>query len=67
MLGEDHSNKLNESNHSFAKDCARYNAIYAEIREPELGGAPIGDAEMRNLKHERRILKDNLYEQLVAD
>jgi len=78
MLGEDHSilkefpehaekiNALNKSNPDFAKDCDRYNAVDAEIRELELGNSPIGDADMHDLKHERRVLKDSLYEQLTA-
>lgn len=79
MLGEDHSlvkefpehakkiDSLNESDPGFAKDCQRYNSVDAEIRELELGSAPIGDAEMHELKHERRVLKDKLYSQLIAD
>jgi len=79
MLGEDHSllkefpkhkdkiNKLNASNGDFAKDCERYNAVDAEIRELELQSAPIGDSEMHDLKHERRVLKDSLYKQLIED
>jgi uncharacterized protein YdcH (DUF465 family) len=79
MLGEDHSlikefpehaekiNALTKSNPDFSDQCDKYNALDRQIRELEVGGAPIGDTEMRDLKHERRMLKDSLYKQLLAN
>ena len=79
MLGEDHSilhefpeyaekvQALKKADPDFGKQCDRYDALDAQIRELELVGSPISDADMRELKHERRTLKDQLCEQLRAD
>ncbi|PIE44507.1 MAG: hypothetical protein CSA50_00200 [Gammaproteobacteria bacterium] len=78
MLGEDHSllhefpehketiTQLLESDPAFASECKRYNDLDAEIRELELNSAPIDDAEMHLLKHQRAELKDDLYLKLEA-
>ncbi len=77
MLGENHSliNEfpeyqdiiavLTESDEVFAKDAKQYNALDKEIRTLELNGAPVDDEAMHQLKHERAILKDALYQRLV--
>ena len=78
MLGENHSLSnefpeyqdvmaaLSQSDESFANDARRYNALDKEIRVLELNGAPIDDAAMHQLKHERAELKDALFARLVA-
>ena len=77
MLGEDHSlakefpehvdkiAKLIASDDEFAKDAKRYHALDKEIRILELDGAPIDDDSMHQLKNERAMLKDTLYQRLV--
>ncbi|MDR8522725.1 MULTISPECIES: YdcH family protein [Shewanella] len=77
MLGEDHSlihefpeyqdsiAKLCQNDEAFAKDTKHYNALDKEIRILELKGAPIDDEAMHKLKHDRAVLKDALYQQLV--
>ena len=79
MLGENHSlinefpeymdtiNKLIESNKGFAKDAKRYNDLDEEIRNLELNQAPIDDGAMHQLKHDRAVLKDVLYQRLVDE
>ena len=78
MLGEDHSlahefpayrdtiARLIENDPDFAKDAKQYHSLDREIRELELNGAPISDDEMLHKKHDRAVLKDSLYERLVA-
>ena len=78
MLGEDHSlthefpehleliAKLAINDRGFAKEAKRYDTLDKEIRVLELDGAPIDDDAMHQLKHERAVLKDSLYEQIVA-
>ena len=77
MLGENHSltnefpdyqdiiAKLIDSDEAFAKDAKHYDALDKEIRELELNGAPIDDQAMHQLKHDRSVLKDALYQRLV--
>ncbi|MBW8183056.1 YdcH family protein [Shewanella nanhaiensis] len=79
MLGEDHSLihefpeykdvivKLSQSNDTFANSVKQYNALDKEIRELELNGAPIDDEAMHQLKHDRAVLKDSLYQCLTLD
>ena len=79
MLGENHSLihefpeykdlivALSQSNETFANQTKKYNALDKEIRELELNGAPIDDEAMHQLKHDRAILKDALYQYLVAE
>ncbi|MFC4993772.1 YdcH family protein [Rubritalea tangerina] len=78
MLGENHSlnhefpefkeriEKLIDADSSFAEKVKKYNALDKEIRVLELDGAPIDDEAMHQLKHERAVLKDVLYERLKA-
>ena len=78
MLGEDHSlvhefpeyldviSKLTASDEGFAKEAMQYDALDKEIRELELNGDPIADDAMHQLKHERSVLKDALYQRLLA-
>lgn len=77
MLGENHSlinefpeyqeiiTRLIESDEVFAKDTKHYNALDKEIRILELNDAPIDDEAMHQLKHDRAVLKDALYQRLV--
>jgi uncharacterized protein YdcH (DUF465 family) len=77
MLGEDHSLanefreykdtifKLTQSDEVFAKDTNLYNDLDKEILELELNGAPIDDDAMHELKNERAVLKDTLYQRLL--
>ncbi|SET00749.1 YdcH family protein [Thalassotalea agarivorans] len=78
MLGEVHSlindfpelkdkiNALNESDVVFADKNKQYNALDKEIRELELNSAPIDDEAMHQLKHDRAVLKDELYQQISS-
>ena len=77
MLGEDHSlvnefpeyqeiiTRLTRNDEAFAKDTNDYNALDKEIRELELNGNPIDDEAMHQLKHDRAVLKDSLYQRLL--
>ena len=79
MLGENHSLvnefpehkdiivKLTKSDKSFAEDTKHYNALDKEIRMLELNGGPIDDEAMHQLKHQRAVLKDALYQRLVDE
>lgn len=78
MLGEDHSlahefpehldtiSQLVTSDDVFAEDTKQYNQLDAEIRKLELKGSPIDDDDMHQLKHDRAVLKDSLYQRLIA-
>ena len=78
MLGEKHSldndfpqykeliAKLSSSDEAFAKKSKHYHQLDKEIRVLELNNAPIDDTAMHQLKHERAMLKDELYQQLVS-
>ncbi len=77
MLGEDHSllhefpehkeriEQLLGSDENFAKDTKRYNELDKEIRVLELADSPIDDDAMHQLKHDRAVLKDSLYQRLT--
>jgi len=79
MLGENHSlvnefpeykdsiARLSKSDEVFAKNTKHYDALDKEIREHELNDAPIDDEAMHQLKHERAVLKDALYQRLVGE
>lgn len=79
MLGEDHSllnenpelkeliTKLTKSDRKFSEKNQKYNKIDKEIRQLELNNSPINDEAMQKLKHNRRILKDSLYEDLLLE
>ena len=78
MLGEDHSlvnefpefkeliAELSNNYSSFLDDVQNYNRLDAEIRNLELENSPIEDMAMHQLKHERAVLKDRLYQWLVS-
>jgi len=78
MLGEIHSlvndfpeledvvMQLTQTDKTFAKLNEKYNALDREIRGLELDDAPIADASMHSLKHERAELKDKLYQLLLS-
>ncbi len=76
MLGENHAlvnefpefeqliTKLVSSDGAFATEMKKYNALDEEIRKLELQNAPITDESMQEMKHERAVLKDTLYQLL---
>ncbi len=78
MLGENHSllnefpeqqeaiNKLIQADEVFAKDAKTYNGLDEEIRNLELSNSPIDDEAMHQLKHDRSVLKDSLYQRIQA-
>ncbi|WP_117233806.1 YdcH family protein [Vibrio maerlii] len=78
MLGEVHSlvndfpehkdkvEALISNDESFAAENKRYNELDKEIRVLELNGAPIDDEAMHQLKHDRSVLKDALYQRLTS-
>lgn len=78
MLGEKHSllndfpslkntiEVLLKNDASFAEENKRYNALDKEIRELELQDDPISDEAMHQLKHNRAVLKDDLYQKVIA-
>ncbi|KXF83498.1 YdcH family protein [Enterovibrio coralii] len=77
MLGENHSlmnefpefknliEELAGSNAAFASEMKEYNALDKKIRVLELNDSPINDDAMRQLKHDRAVMKDALHLQLV--
>ncbi len=79
MLGEDHSLlnefpefkdiilRLVESDREFLENNQKYNELDKEIRTLELNNTPIDDAEMHQLKHSRRVLKDLLHQRLTKE
>ena len=79
MLGEKHSlnsdfpefkdtiTRLCKADDKFAEQTKRYNKLDEEIRGLELNNAPIDDEAMNLLKHDRSVLKDVLYQQLVLE
>lgn len=78
MLGEVHSlvndfpehkdkvEALIASDDTFAADNKRYNELDKEIRVLELNGAPIDDEAMHQMKHDRSVLKDSLYQRVTS-
>ncbi|WP_462159925.1 YdcH family protein [Pseudoalteromonas sp. GB56] len=79
MLGEKHSllndfPQYNDLIHSlakkdlhFKKTMQRYDEMDKEIRNLELRNSPIDDIDMHEKKHQRAVLKDELYEFLKAN
>ncbi|WP_086931879.1 YdcH family protein [Agarilytica rhodophyticola] len=77
MLGENHSlthefpeyidkiKELLQSDVKFSEKMKVYDAIDEEIRSLELRDSPIGDDIMREKKHIRSVLKDELYRLLI--
>lgn len=51
----------------FAGDMDRYDALDARIRKLEELGTPVADETIEDLKKERLLLKDRLYERLRSE
>lgn len=78
MLGENHSlqsdfpeykaliAELVANDSTFASEALKYNTLDEEIRNLELKGAPASDETLHQMKHERAVLKDTLYQKLQA-
>jgi uncharacterized protein YdcH (DUF465 family) len=78
MLGEKHDlvhefpelegkiEAMRENNASFAGLMDRYDEIDARVRRLEELGTPVADETIEDLKKERLLLKDRLYELLRA-
>lgn len=78
MLGESHAlifdfpeyrdaiSALNSEDKDFSDKAARYHELDLEIRRLELKDSPVSDDTMHQLKHERSVLKDILYEKMRA-
>jgi uncharacterized protein YdcH (DUF465 family) len=76
MLGEVHDlvhefpelhdkiDEMRESNPPFADLMDQYDAIDARVRKLEELGTPVADETIEDLKKERLLLKDKLYELL---
>jgi uncharacterized protein YdcH (DUF465 family) len=79
MLGENHSlnndfpeykdtiSALSKSDEKFAEKAKQYNQLDKEIRVLELKDAPIDDETMHQMKHDRAMLKDLLYQRLLSE
>ena len=77
MLGENHSlnsdfpeyreviSALNKNDAKFAEKAKQYDELDKEIRVLELKDAPIDDETMHQMKHDRAMLKDLLYQRLL--
>lgn len=77
MLGENHSlnnefpqfkaliAELVVNDSAFATEFKQYHTLDEDIRKLELNGAPIGDESMHQMKHDRSVLKDRLYQRLL--
>jgi uncharacterized protein len=78
MLGESHDllhefpdleNKiaaLKESNQDFDRLMTEYDTLDARVRRLEELGTPVADETIEDLKKERLLLKDRLYDMLRA-
>jgi len=76
MLGETHDllhefpelegqiETLRESNTAFAELMEQYDDLDARVRKLEELGTPVADETIEDLKKERLLLKDKLYELL---
>ncbi|WPL19146.1 hypothetical protein Thiowin_04252 [Thiorhodovibrio winogradskyi] len=51
----------------FAEDMDRYDALDARVRRLEELGTPVADETIEDLKKERLLLKDRLYERLRSE
>lgn len=58
--------RLINGNEEFARIAEAYTRIDTEIHALELDESPIGDDAMHELKHQRTLLKDGLYERMMA-
>lgn len=78
MLGESHDlrhefpdleakiQSLRDANAEFAKLMDSYDGIDARVRQLEELGTPVADETIEDLKKQRLLLKDRLYEMLRA-
>ncbi|WP_047050004.1 YdcH family protein [Vibrio mexicanus] len=78
MLGEVHSfykdfpkyhdviDRLKQEDADFLEQINHYDALDKDIRKLELRDSPIADDEMHQLKHQRSVLKDALYQRIIA-
>ncbi|MEZ8823731.1 YdcH family protein [Vibrio amylolyticus] len=78
MLGESHSLlndfpelkdvilRLTKQDETFKLDVTQYDTLDKEVRKLELQDSPISDEEMHQLKHDRAVLKDSLYQRLTS-
>ena len=78
MLGESHDllhefpdletkiANLRESNQAFAQLMNEYDTLDARVRKLEELGTPVADETIEDLKKERLLMKDRLYEILRA-
>jgi len=78
MLGESHDllhefpdleqkiARLRESDEEFARLMTEYDTLDARVRRLEELGTPVADETIEDLKKERLLLKDRLYEILRA-
>jgi uncharacterized protein YdcH (DUF465 family) len=76
MLGEKHDllhefpelegkiESMRETNEPFAALMAQYDELDARVRKLEELGTPVADETIEDLKKERLLLKDKLYELL---
>jgi uncharacterized protein YdcH (DUF465 family) len=76
MLGETHDlvhefpelhgkiDQMRASSPDFAELMDRYDAVDAKVRKLEELGTPVADETIEDLKKERLLLKDRLYELL---
>ena len=53
---------LRESNADFAKLMSEYDTLDARVRRLEELGTPVADETIEDLKKERLLMKDRLYE-----
>ncbi|GEA49637.1 hypothetical protein VIN01S_04410 [Vibrio inusitatus NBRC 102082] len=57
--------QLNHDDLTFRATMQKYHELDYDIRELEVSGSPIDDANMHDLKLKRMELKDELYQQLT--
>jgi uncharacterized protein YdcH (DUF465 family) len=79
MLGEMHDlihefpnladkiDAMRASDADFAEDMDRYDSLDARVRRLEELGTPVADETIEDLKKERLLLKDRLYERLRSE
>lgn len=77
MLGENHAlvndfpeyeetiKNLTESDHDFSEKAKSYHLLDGQIRKLELRNSPVSDENMHQLKHDRSVLKDYLYQKII--
>lgn len=79
MLGETHDlihefpelvgkiDAMRAADSDFAEDMDRYDALDARVRRLEELGTPVADETIEDLKKERLLLKDRLYDRLSRE